>query len=315
MWSRGISAFVTVQEGCDKFCTFCVVPYTRGAEVSRPIEKIIAEVRRLAEAGVREVTLIGQNVNAYHGEGPDGRPWSLARLLERAADTPGIARLRYTTSHPGDMDDGLMAAHRDLPALMPYLHLPLQSGSDRILAAMNRRHTRADYLKLIARMRAARPDLALSSDFIVGFPGEGEDDFRDTLSIVDEVGYAGAFSFKYSPRPGTPAAEMEQVPDAVRNERLQRLQAAINRQHAAFNAGCRGRTFDVLLEKPGRHPGQLVGRSPYLQPVQLLAPASLIGEVVSATIIDVGPNSLFGALVAPAAAVAAAEPLLATAGA
>src|SRR5499427_4387440 len=217
---RGISAFVTVQEGCDKFCTFCVVPYTRGAEVSRPVEKIVAEVERLADAGVREVSLIGQNVNAYHGEGPDGRAWTLGRLLARVAEVPGIARLRYTTSHPCDMDDSLIAAHRDLPGLMPYLHLPVQSGSDRILAAMNRKHTRADYLGVIARIRAARPDIAFSSDFIVGFPGEREDDFRETLALVDEVGYAGAFSFKYSPRPGTPAADMpDQLPEQEKSER------------------------------------------------------------------------------------------------
>src|SRR4029434_10035026 len=239
--ARGVSAFVTVQEGCDKFCTFCVVPYTRGAEVSRPVMKIVAEAERLADAGVREITLIGQNVNAYHGEGPDGRAWSLGRLLHRIAEVPGIARLRYTTSHPCDMEESLIAAHRDLPSLMPYLHLPVQSGSDRILADMNRRHTRADYLETIAAVRAARPAMAFSSDFIVGFPGEREEDFRATLSLVDEVGYAGAFSFKYSPRPGTPAASMEQVSDVVKDERLQRLQAAIDRQQAAFNAGCRGR--------------------------------------------------------------------------
>jgi len=202
--ARGVSAFVTVQEGCDKFCTFCVVPYTRGAEVSRPVMKIVAEVERLADAGVREVTLIGQNVNAYHGEGPDGAAWTLGRLLERVAELPGIARLRYTTSHPCDMEASLAAAHRDLPSLMPYLHLPVQSGSDRVLARMNRRHTRTDYLKAIARMRAAQPKMAFSSDFIVGFPGESEEDFRATLSLLDEVGYASAFSFKYSPRPGTP---------------------------------------------------------------------------------------------------------------
>src|SRR5262245_31518994 len=302
MRARGVVAFVTVQEGCDKFCTFCVVPYTRGAEVSRPVEKIVAEVTRLAHAGVREVTLIGQNVNAYHGEGADGRAWTLGRLLHRVAEIPGIARIRYTTSHPGDMDESLIAAHRDLAALMPYLHLPLQSGSDRILAAMNRRHTRADYLDVIARMRAARRDLALSSDFIVGFPGETEDDFRASLDVVEQVGFAGAFSFKYSSRPGTPAADMEgQVAEEDKSERLQRLQKAIDRKQAAFNAACLGRTFDVLLEKPGRHPGQLVGRSPYLQPVQVMAPADMVGEVVSATVTEIGPNSLFGTL-APAGA-------------
>ena len=218
--TRGVSAFVTVQEGCDKFCTFCVVPYTRGAEISRPVHKILAEVEHLATAGVREVALIGQNVNAYHGDGPDGRPWSLARLLHRVAELDGIDRLRYTTSHPRDMNDDLIAAHRDLPQLMPQLHLPVQSGSDRVLAAMNRRHTRADYLDIVKRLRQARPDLALTSDFIVGFPGETESDFAATLSLVDEVGFSGAFSFKYSPRPGTPGAEMDdQVDDDAKSER------------------------------------------------------------------------------------------------
>jgi tRNA-2-methylthio-N6-dimethylallyladenosine synthase len=293
---RGATAFVTVQEGCDKFCTFCVVPYTRGAEMSRPVAAVLREVERLAQAGVREVTLIGQNVNAYHGVGPDGAVWTLGRLLHAVAAIPGMARLRYTTSHPADVDDSLIAAHRDLRALMPCLHLPVQSGSDRILAAMNRRHTRRDYLAVVARMRAARPDLALTSDFIVGFPGETEEDFRDTLRLVDEVGYASAFSFKYSPRPGTPAAIAEQVPDGFKAERLSRLQAAIDRHQAAFNAGCLGRTFDVLLERPGRHPGQLVGRSPYLQPVLVIAPRERIGDVVSVVIGRVGPNSLHGTI-------------------
>jgi len=294
---RGVSAFVTVQEGCDKFCTFCVVPYTRGAETSRPVAKIVAEAERLADAGVREITLIGQNVNAYHGEGPDGRPFTLGRLLHRIAEVPGIARLRYTTSHPGDMEASLIAAHRDLPALMPYLHLPVQSGSDRILAAMNRRHTRADYLDAIARVRTAQPAIAFSSDFIVGFPGETENDFDATLALIDEVGYAGAFSFKYSARPGTPAADMtDQIPDEVKAERLARLQHAIDRAQADFNARCRGRTFDVLFEKPGRHPGQIVGRSPYLQPVQVMADPAMIGEIVPVTITEIGANSLFGTL-------------------
>src|SRR5262249_293518 len=227
---RGISAFVTVQEGCDKFCTFCVVPYTRGSEVSRPVEKIVTEVERLTEAGVREVTLIGQNVNAYHGLGRDGRPSTLGKLLRRLTQVPGILRLRYTTSHPRDMDEDLVAAHAELPELMPYVHLPVQSGSDRILAAMNRKHTRRDYLDVIARLRAGRADLAFTSDFIVGFPGETESDFRETLALVDEVQFAGAFSFMYSARPGTPAAEMEeQVPQEEKSDRLQRLQAAITR--------------------------------------------------------------------------------------
>jgi tRNA-2-methylthio-N6-dimethylallyladenosine synthase len=293
---RGLSAFITVQEGCDKFCTFCVVPYTRGAEVSRPAAKIIAEAERLADAGVREITLLGQNVNAYHGEGNDGRATTLGRLMHRLADIPGIARLRYSTSHPCDMDDDLVAAHRDLPALMPQLHLPVQSGSDRILAAMNRRHTRADYLRQIERLRAARPDIAFSSDFIVGFPGETEEDFRDTLRLLGEVGFASAYSFKYSPRPGTPAADIEQLPETVKDERLQRLQSAIEKCQAVFMDACVGMSFDVLFDKPGRNPGQIVGRSPYLQPVPVIGPASLIGEIAPVTILEVRKNSLFGAL-------------------
>src|SRR5256885_7214520 len=248
--SRGVTAFVTVQEGCDKFCTFCVVPYTRGSEMSRPVQKILEDVENLAIGGVREVTLIGQNVNAYHGEELDGRARRLGYLLHRVAEVPGIARLRYTTSHPRDVDDELIAAHRDLPQLAPQLHLPVQSGSDRILDAMNRRHTRADYLGVVDRLRAARPDLALTSDFIVGFPSETEADFAETLRIVEEVGYAGAFSFKYSPRPGTPGTTMDgQVAEDVKSERLGRLQAAINRNAAAFNARCRGCCFAVLMEK------------------------------------------------------------------
>jgi tRNA-2-methylthio-N6-dimethylallyladenosine synthase len=314
--NRGISAFVTIQEGCDKFCTFCVVPYTRGAEVSRPLQKIVAEVEQLAEAGVREITLIGQNVNAYHGVDASGRSASLADLMHRIAEIPGVARLRYTTSHPRDMDDSLIAAHRDLACLMPQLHLPVQSGSDRILDAMNRQHTRADYLAIVEKLRAARPDLSLSSDFIVGFPGESEHDFLDSLTLIDEAGLTTAFSFMYSPRPGTPAADMDdQVPAPEKSERLQRLQAAINRRQADFNAQCRGRTFHILLEKPGRLPGQLVGRSPYLQPVQVMAPASLIGDVVSVAITEVGSNSLFGTLVANTAGEARSQTLLeATAG-
>jgi tRNA-2-methylthio-N6-dimethylallyladenosine synthase len=293
---RGVTAFVTVQEGCDKFCTFCVVPYTRGAEVSRPVAKIVAEAHRLAAAGVREITLIGQNVNAYHGGGPAG-PATLGDLLRAVAAVPGVRRLRYTTSHPRDMDESLIAAHRDLAPLMPQLHLPVQSGSDRILAAMNRRHTGADYLHVVARLRAARPDIAFTSDFIVGFPGETEADFRDTLRMVEEVDYAGAYSFKYSPRPGTPAAERsDQVDEAVKVERLARLQAAIDRHQHAFNRACAGKSFEILFEKPGRLPGQIVGRSPYLQPVQVMAPSSLIGEIATVGITGVGSNSLFGAL-------------------
>jgi tRNA-2-methylthio-N6-dimethylallyladenosine synthase len=310
--ARGVCAFVTVQEGCDKFCTFCVVPYTRGAEMSRPVSKIIAEVEHQAAAGVREITLIGQNVNAYHGEGPDGWPWPLARLLERVAQVNGIDRLRYTTSHPRDMDDNLIAAHRDLPQLMPQLHLPVQSGSDRILAAMNRRHTRADYLDVVGRLREARSDLALTSDFIVGFPGETDSDFAATLNLVGEVGFSGAFFFKYSPRPGTPGAGMDdQVDDSAKSERLQHLQDAIDRNQAAFNRRCLSRTFDVLFERPGRHAGQLVGRSPYLQPVQITAPASLIGEIAAVTITEIASNSLFGEL----AKKPAQQPALVAAGA
>ncbi|MFO1096781.1 MAG: tRNA (N6-isopentenyl adenosine(37)-C2)-methylthiotransferase MiaB [Xanthobacteraceae bacterium] len=295
--ARGVTAFVTVQEGCDKFCTFCVVPYTRGAEASRPVAKIVAEAERLADAGVREIRLIGQNVNAYHGEAPDGGTWSLARLLRRMAEIPGVARLRYMTSHPCDMDDELIAAHRDLAPLMPQLHLPVQSGSDRILAAMNRRHTRADYLAVIAKLRDIRPDIALTSDFIVGFPGETEEDFRATLAIVEEVGYAGAFSFKYSARPGTPAAaRADHVDDGDKADRLARLQQAIDRNAQLFNKGLLGREFDVLFEKEGRRPGQMIGRSPYLQPVQVMAPTSFAGEIAAVRITALGTNSLFGTL-------------------
>jgi tRNA-2-methylthio-N6-dimethylallyladenosine synthase len=297
MRSRGVTAFLTIQEGCDKFCTFCVVPYTRGAEVSRPVGKIIEEARRLADAGIREITVIGQNVNAYHGEGPDGRAVTLARLFERLAEIPGIDRLRYTTSHPRDVDDTLISAHRDLPELMPQLHLPVQSGSDRILEAMNRRHTGDDYRRVVERLRAAQPALALTSDFIVGFPGETDADFRDTMRLIDEIGFCGSYSFKYSPRPGTPAADMDnQIPEDVKSQRLQELQALIDRQQAAFNRGCVGKTLDVLFEKTGRHPGQIVGKSPYLQPVQVEASPSLIGAIAKVTITDTGTFSLFGSL-------------------
>jgi tRNA-2-methylthio-N6-dimethylallyladenosine synthase len=301
--ARGVSAFVTVQEGCDKFCTFCVVPYTRGAESSRPVAQVMAEVERLADAGVREITLIGQNVNAYHGTDLDSGAATLAGLLTRLAAVPGIARLRYTTSHPRDMTDNLIALHRDLPELMPYLHLPVQSGSDRVLAAMNRRHTRDDYLRLVDRLRIAQPALALSSDFIVGFPSETDEDFRRTASLVDEVGFAGAFSFKYSRRLGTPACDMDdQVSEAVKTERLIELQAAIDRSQQRFNRGCVGKTFEVLLEKQGRHPGQLVGRSPYLQPTHITAPPDLIGQIVPVEIVEAASNSLFGHLAPQAAA-------------
>ena len=293
----GASAFLTIQEGCDKFCTFCVVPYTRGAEFSRSVVQIAEEARRLAEKGVAEVTLLGQNVNAYRGEGPDGTRWGLARLIRHLARIEGVMRLRYTTSHPRDMDDDLISAHQDVEKLMPYLHLPVQSGSDRVLGAMNRGHSRKDYLRIVARMRQARSDIALSTDFIVGFPGESEADFAATMDLVREVGYAQAFSFKYSARPGTPAAAApRQVPDAVKDERLQALQALLCDQQASFNQSCRGREFSVLFEKPGRRAGQAVGRSPYLQPVHVDGAAPLIGALRQVKIVEVLPNSLRGVL-------------------
>jgi tRNA-2-methylthio-N6-dimethylallyladenosine synthase len=294
---KAVTAFLTVQEGCDKFCTFCVVPYTRGAEFSRPVADVEGEARRLADHGVREVTLLGQNVNAYHGLGPDGRSWSLAQLIARLAAIGGIERIRYTTSHPRDMGEDLIAAHGDQPKLMPYLHLPFQAGADRILAAMNRKHTAADYLRLVARIRAARPDIALSTDIIVGFPGETEADFAATLEVVEHVGFAQAYSFKYSPRPGTPGAAMaDQVPDGVQVDRLHRLQELLDCQQAGFNSACVGKVIPVLFEREGRHPGQLVGRSPYLQPVHATADSALLGRVVEVAIAGAGPNSLSGVL-------------------
>ncbi|MEM6383362.1 MAG: tRNA (N6-isopentenyl adenosine(37)-C2)-methylthiotransferase MiaB [Pseudomonadota bacterium] len=296
--SRGPSAFLTVQEGCDKFCTFCVVPYTRGAEVSRDVAKILDEASSMVAAGVREITLLGQNVNAYHGHGPDGSVWSLARLLHALADIDGVWRLRYTTSHPRDMTDDLIAAHRDLPQVMPYLHLPVQAGSDRILKAMNRRHTGDDYRRLIDRIRAVQPDLALSGDFIVGFPGETDEDFRDTMRLIDDVGYAQAYSFKYSPRPGTPGAELgDAVEPDVADARLQELQALLTDQQRTFQASRVGMTFDVLLEKRGKHDGQLVGRSPWLQPVHVDAPDSQLRTLQPVTVSHQTGNSLFGELV------------------
>jgi tRNA-2-methylthio-N6-dimethylallyladenosine synthase len=295
--ARGITSFVTVQEGCDKFCTFCVVPYTRGAEVSRPVSKIADDVRRLADNGVREITLIGQNVNAYHGEGPDGRPWPLGKLLHHLARIDGIARLRYSTSHPCDVEDSLVAAHRDLGALMPYLHLPVQSGSDRILDAMNRRHTVAEYHRIIDRFRAARADMAFSSDFIVGFPTETDDDFAATLALVAQIGYASAYSFKYSPRPGTPAAEMQGMVDAATmDQRLAQLQHLIDSRQADFNAACVGKTVDVLFEKAGHYDGQIVGRSAYLQPVHVNASPDIIGQVLPVTLTGIQRYSFFGDL-------------------
>jgi tRNA-2-methylthio-N6-dimethylallyladenosine synthase len=306
----GVSAFLTVQEGCDRFCTFCVVPYTRGAEYSRPAAEIIVEARRLANAGAREITLLGQNVNAYHGAAPKGEgrggEWRLGELIRGLAGIPGIARLRYTTSHPKDVDDGLIAAHREVPQLMPFLHLPVQSGSDRVLAAMNRRHTADEYRRTVERLRRARPDLALSSDFIVGFPGESAADFAATLDLVREIGFAQAFSFKYSPRPGTPAATAsDQVPEPVKAERLAVLQALLHDQQRAFNEASVGRVLPVLFEKPGRHEGQLVGRSPYLQSVHADAEIDRIGEILPVTIRAAGPNSLSGIVAAPTAPVLA----------
>ena len=298
--ARGISAFVTVQEGCDKFCTFCVVPYTRGAEVSRPVAKIIDDVKRLVDNGVRELTLIGQNVNAYHGEGFDGRSWPLGKLLSRLAEIPGVARLRYSTSHPLDVEDLLIEAHRDLDALMPFVHLPVQSGSDRILAAMNRRHSAAEYHAVIERFRRARQDIAFSSDFIVGFPGETEEDFSATLALVTQIGYAAAYSFKYSPRPGTPAADMrETVSAAEMDERLERLQNLIDSQQSAFNLAAIGTTVDVLFERAARKEGQIVGRTAYLQPAHVMASPDIIGKVLPVTIESLERYSLLGHLASP----------------
>jgi len=298
---EGPTAFLTVQEGCDKFCTFCVVPYTRGAEWSRPVAAVLAEAWALADRGVREVTLLGQNVNAYDGEGPDGKPFTLARLAYALAEIPGLDRIRYTTSHANDMSDDLIAAHADLDALMPYLHLPVQAGSDRVLRLMNRKHGRQKYIDLIARIRAARPDMAIAGDFIVGFPGETDRDFEDTLDLVRQVTYAGAFSFVYSPRPGTPAATMGgQVEEAVALERLHRLQALLFEQQTAFNAAQAGKTLHVLFEKKGRYAGQAIGRSPYLQAVHVEAADHLLGQIVPVEVVSGAQNSLNGRLADPA---------------
>jgi tRNA-2-methylthio-N6-dimethylallyladenosine synthase len=296
---RGPIAFVTVQEGCDKFCSFCVVPYTRGAEVSRPVDAIVKEIERLSEAGVREVMLIGQNVNAYHGLDGDGEMVGLAGLIRRVTMIRGIRRVRYATSHPNDMSEDLIAAHREVEALAPYLHLPVQSGSDRILAAMNRRHSVADYLDIVTRVRSQRPDIALSSDFIVGYPGESDADFRATLELVANVRYASSYAFKYSARPGTPAAEMQgQVDERVKTWRLAQLQALLEEQRQSFNRDSIGRRFEVLFEKPGRREGQVIGRSPYMQAVFAPGPLSLIGATVEVEMVAAGPNSLQGQIVA-----------------
>ena len=289
----GASAFLTVQEGCDKFCTFCVVPYTRGAEYSRPAADVLAEARRMAATGTREITLLGQNVNAYHGEGLNGGEWGFGRLIRELAEIDGLDRIRYTTSHPRDMDDDLIRAHGDVPALMPFLHLPVQAGSDRVLKAMNRKHTADDYRRIIEKLRAARPDIAMASDFIVGFPGETDADFEETMRLVRDVSYAQAYSFKYSARPGTPAATADDhVPEAVKAERLAALQALLGEQQAAFNQRFLGRTMPVLFDRPGRQPGQLAGRSPWQHAVHAAAPADWLNQIVEITVATAGPHGL-----------------------
>jgi len=293
--SRGPTAFLTVQEGCDKFCAFCVVPYTRGSEVSRPVARILTEAQGLVEKGVREITLLGQNVNAYHGEGQGG-VWGLAQLVRALARIDGLERIRYTTSHPNDMDDALIAAHGEEAKLMPYLHLPVQSGSDRILKAMARKHTAEHYLRLVERIRAARPDMLLSGDFIVGFPGETEADFKATLDLVEAVDYGMAYSFRYSARPGTPAAEKTPVPLAEAEDRLQRLQALLTRQQRAAQQGMVGREVQVLFEKPGREPGQMVGKSDYLHAVHVTGGDARRGAIAKVRITESGPNSLGGSV-------------------
>jgi len=292
----GPSAFLTVQEGCDKFCTYCVVPYTRGAEISRPFNDLIAEAHKLVEAGAREITLLGQNVNAWRDDSNRG----LEKLIEALADIPQLARIRYTTSHPNDMTEGLIAAHRDVPKLMPFLHLPVQAGNDRVLKAMNRSHTAESYLRVLDQVRAARPDIALSGDFIVGFPGETDAEFEDTLKLVEQVGYAQCFSFKYSARPGTPAATMDgQVPVEVMDERLQRLQAALNASQLAFNQASVGKRCTVLVERRGKHDGQWLGKSPWLQSVHFSGEAA-IGDLVEVELTEAGPNSMAARPIVPA---------------
>ena len=294
---EGFSAFLTVQEGCDKFCSFCVVPYTRGSEYSRPVADVVDEARRLVCGGAREITLLGQNVNCYHGAASDGAEWGLGWLIRELAEVDGLERIRYTTSYPADMDDELIAAHGEVPQLMPFLHLPVQSGSDRVLAAMNRRHDAGEYRRLVERLRAARSDLALSSDFIVGFPGETDAEFEETLALVREIRFIQAYSFKYSPRPGTPAAAIaDQVPDAVKTERLAILQDLLNAQQLAFNQDCVGRVMPVLLDRSGKYPGQLVGRSPYMQPVHTDGSADLFGTITDLRVEAGYANSLSGVL-------------------
>ncbi|MFN5901931.1 MAG: tRNA (N6-isopentenyl adenosine(37)-C2)-methylthiotransferase MiaB [Novosphingobium sp.] len=298
----GPSAFLTVQEGCDKFCTYCVVPYTRGAEVSRPFSDLVTEANKLVEAGAREITLLGQNVNAWRDSERDADDRGLERLIEALAAIPQLARIRYTTSHPNDMTQGLLKAHRDVPKLMPFLHLPVQAGNDRVLKAMNRSHTAESYLRILDEVRAMRPDIALSGDFIVGFPGETDAEFEDTLRLAERVGYAQCFSFKYSARPGTPAATMDgQVPIEVMDERLQRLQAVLNASQLAFNQASLGQRCTVLVERKGKHPGQWLGKSPWLQSVHFSGEAA-IGDLVEVELIEAGPNSLGARLLVPAAA-------------
>lgn len=295
----GHTAFLTVQEGCDKFCTYCVVPYTRGAEYSRPVADVLAEARALAARGAKEITLLGQNVNAYHGAS-DGDDWTLGRLIRAVAEVEGVERLRYTTSYPAEVDEDLIAAHGDVAALMPFLHLPVQAGSDAVLKAMNRRHTADDFRRVVERLRGARTDLALSSDFIVGFPGETDADFQATLDLVREITFASAYSFKYSPRPGTPAADMvDQIPEPVKAERLSLLQAELNAQQKAFNEACVGTTQPVLLDRRGRDRGQLLGRGPYMQAVAVDAPDDMFGSIVDVAITSAGANSLKGVLIEP----------------
>lgn len=307
---QGVSAFLSVQEGCDKFCTFCVVPYTRGAEYSRDAEAVLREAERLVAGGAVEVTLLGQNVNAYHGSGPDGADWSLARLISRLAKISGLERIRYTTSHPRDMSDDLILAHGQEEKLMPYLHLPVQSGSDAVLKRMNRKHSAEHYIDLMHRLRDVRPDLAFSSDFIVGFPGESDADFEATLRLVETVGYAQAYSFKYSARPGTPAANDEdQIPETVKNERLQALQALLSRQQAAFNQASVGKRMHVLLDRQGKLPGQWLGKSPYMQSVHVEQAGHLQGALVEVEILAAFPNSLSGAWIAPGSGLEPAQAL------
>jgi len=295
---RGPAAFLSVQEGCDKFCAFCVVPYTRGAEFSRPVKAILDEAKRLVSGGTRELTLLGQNVNAYHGESGSGGVWSLGRLIRALAEVNGLERIRYTTSHPLDMDDELITAHGDIPQLMPYLHLPIQSGSNHILQAMNRHHTNDIYLSVIDKLRNARPDIAMSGDFIVGFPGESDQDFSATLSLVNKVGYASAYSFKYSPRPGTPAANINnQVPESVKSERLESLQQLLKAQQFAFNKNTEGKTVNILVERTGRREGQMAGRSPYMQAVNFIGTPDQIGQIVPCQLSAARQNSMMGEII------------------